>query len=120
MLLAYIQDFDTSVTDLRRSPSSVRNTVQSSSFLRGSVFAPFSFSAEMLRGSGGTLVGLRGVGRCVFKGSFSVEKDFGIAGTGGAFAVALNSPLRRLFFLLRGMRDCRSEVVSLASDSSGM
>ena len=38
---------------LRRSASSVRNTVQSSSFLRGSVLGPLILAEEMVRGSGG-------------------------------------------------------------------
>jgi hypothetical protein len=104
---------------LRRSASSVRNTVQSSSFLRGSVFTPLSFSAAIGRG-GTTWVGLSGSCGWLYKESFSVEKDLGTAGTAGAVAVALKRPLRRLFFLLRGMGEVSSEIVSLASESSGM
>jgi hypothetical protein len=105
---------------LRRSASSVRNTVQSSSFLRGSVLMPLKFSCETFRGRGGTPVGLRGVCGCVFKCSFSVEKDLGMAGTGGTLTVALKRPLKRLFFLLKGTGCWSSGAVSLASDVSGM
>ena len=45
---------------LRRSPSSVRNTVQSSSFLRGSVLRPLSLSGDMVCGKGGMWAGLVG------------------------------------------------------------
>jgi len=105
---------------LRRSASSVRNTVQSSSFLRGSVLTPLKLSWETLRGSGGTPVGLSGVRGCVLSGSFSVEKDLGTAGTGGTLTVALKRPLRRLFFLLRGARGWTEVVVVFASAVSGM
>lgn len=105
---------------LRRSASSVRNTVQSSSFLRGSVLTPLKFSWETLRGSGGTPVGLSGVRGCELSGSFSVEKDLGTAGTGGTLTVALKRPLRRLFFLLRGARGWMEEEVVFASEVSGM
>jgi hypothetical protein len=81
---------------------------------------PLKFSCETFRGKGGTPVGLRGVCGCVFKCNFSVEKDLGIAGTGGTLTVALNRPLKRLFFLLTGAGCWSSGVASLASDASGM
>jgi hypothetical protein len=62
---------------------------------------PLKFSWETLRGSGGTLLALKGDCTCELKGNLSVENDLGIAGTGGASEVALKRLLRRLFFLLR-------------------
>lgn len=113
---------------LRRSPSSVRNTVQSSSFLRGSVFAPLSLSEEILRGSGGMWVGL--VGDCTYNGNFSVEKDLGTGGIAGIFEMgtgagsveALKRPLSLFDFLVstRFLGVVGLSVESLALDFSGM
>lgn len=58
-------------------------------------------------------MGLRGLSECGYRGSCSVEKDFGTEGTAGPFVV--KSALRRLFFLLRGMGSTVSCTSSLAS-----
>lgn len=63
--VSYYFDIKNRESCLRRSASRVLNAVHSSSFLRGSVLTPLSFSADTLRGSGGTTwVGLTGLWFC--------------------------------------------------------
>jgi hypothetical protein len=58
-------------------------------------------------------VGVRGLSDCGYRGSCSVENDFGTEGTAGALAV--RSALRRLFFLVGGIGAGFSSTVSAAS-----